>query len=106
MLFVSVLTLFICNGALNKIRNVGILLGIGIIGICILWFVLPFVIEHILARLGEADISNGRNELFAWYNDYLVSDFEHLWFGTGLQDILARVNEGCILTIDNCSQAS
>lgn len=99
---VLLFALTVQSGALKRLRNLGVLVCIGAVGVGIVWLVFPFVIEHIFARLGEADISNGRNDLFAWYNEYLVSDSEHLWFGTGLQDIVSRVNNSLILGIDNC----
>ena len=100
---VFVYALVVQSGALVKLRNVGILVALGAVGIGIVWIVSPFVIEHILARLGEADLSNGRSDLLAWYNDYLISDPEHLWLGTGLQDILGRVNANVAAPIDNVS---
>lgn len=100
---VLLFALTVQSGALKRLRNLGILICIGAVGVGIVWLVSPFVIEHILARLGEADISNGRNDLFAWYNEYLISDPEHLWFGTGLQDILTKVNSIVLVPVDNVS---
>lgn len=100
---VLLFALTVQSGALKRLRNLGILVCIGAVGVGIVWLVSPFVIEHILARLGEADISNGRNDLFAWYNEYLISDPEHLWFGTGLQDILTKVNSIVLVPVDNVS---
>lgn len=100
---VLLFAIFVQRGALKRLRNVGILAVIGVVGIGLIWLATPFVVEHILARLGETDLSNGRNDLFAWYNEYLGSDPEHLWFGTGLQDILTKVNLGASQSVDNVS---
>ena len=99
---VFIYALTVQNGVVNRLRNIGILVCIGAVGVGIVWLVSPFVIEHILARLGEADISNGRNDLFVWYNEYLISDPEHLWFGTGLQDVVGRVNNGLDFGVETC----
>ena len=102
-LAVFLYALTVQSGAFKRLRNVGILMCIGVIGIGIVWMVSPFVIEHIIARLETVDLSNGRNDLFAWYNDYLISDPEHLWFGTGVWDVLTKVNVGASVTVDNAS---
>ena len=99
---VLLFALAVQSGAVKRLRNLGILVCIGAVGVGIVWLVSPFVIEHILARLGEADITNGRNDLFAWYNEYLISDPEHLWFGTGLQDVVGRVNNGLDFGVETC----
>ena len=47
--------------------------------------VFPTAYDALILRFGENDISTGRNDIFAYYTEMLLSDPNLLMFGVGLQ---------------------
>jgi hypothetical protein len=47
---------------------------------------MPDVFNSFVKRFFEEDISNGRIELFLFYNEHLLSDIRYLFFGVGIQN--------------------
>lgn len=52
---------------------------------------LPFVLDSFMARMEEKDISNGRTDLIAFYNQHIFSSFEYFFFGLGMQDVGSKI---------------
>lgn len=80
------------NGTLDKkvIRFLCIL-GVFILSYFLLNALLPEVIENFISRFEESDISNGRNQLFKFYNDHITSSPVYTFFGIGLQDFKGKI---------------
>lgn len=53
----------------------------------------PVVIERFMERFEVGDISNGRIELFFYYNEHIFSTAEYTFFGVGMQDMGGRLKE-------------
>jgi len=51
----------------------------------------PFVLEKIMDRFMERDISNGRIDLFSFYNKHLLSEYKYMFFGIGIQNMLYKL---------------
>ena len=51
----------------------------------------PYIIDNIIERFSEEDVTGGRAELLVWYFDYLFAEPSHILFGTGMQDIFSKV---------------
>ena len=57
----------------------------------VLYAVMPRVFENILLRFSAEDITNGRDTLFAFYNDHIFSSPIYLLFGIGLQSVPEKI---------------
>lgn len=51
----------------------------------------PFIVERIIKRFQVNDVSNGRTQLFAFYNEHLLYNSKNLLFGIGIQDIHSKI---------------
>lgn len=51
----------------------------------------PFVLEQIMDRFMEKDISNGRIDLIGFYNQHLLSEYKYMFFGIGVQNMLYKI---------------
>ena len=98
---VIVLSMFASGIKLGKIvRNV-VLFSLAVaVMLLVLQLTVPYVLNNILERFMEDDVTGGRAKLMVWYNEYIFSDLEHLLFGTGLQNILGKVNLGAHVKIE------
>lgn len=63
----------------------------GIIAIIFLYLLFPFVVEEFIERFSDADISNGRIDIFKFYNKHILSNPKYLFFGIGLQNVTKKV---------------
>ena len=73
------------------LRIAGIIIFMLVVVLAI-WLFMPTVFEKFLDRfIKEEDISNGRIDLFAFYNQHIFSKFEYWFFGIGLQDIEGKM---------------
>ena len=94
---------FVCLGLLSivgygrnlneKTKTLIVVSGAIAIIILIVNSIAPYVFDNILKRFGEEDVSNGRNELFVEYFDFIFSSLSNALFGIGLQDGLAKVHD-------------
>ena len=66
---------------------------IGALILLILNFTVPFVIENLVARFNDDDVTNGRSDLFLLYGSFVSSSPSNLLFGVGLQDTLNKVSK-------------
>ncbi len=98
---VIVLSMFASGIKLGKIvRNV-VLFSLAVaMMLLVLQLTVPYILNNILERFMEDDVTGGRAKLMVWYNEYIFSDLEHLLFGTGLQNILGKVNLGAHVKIE------
>ena len=53
----------------------------------------PVVLEHFMERFKGGDISNGRIDLFRYYNQHIFSTAEYTFFGIGVQDMGNRLKD-------------
>ena len=61
----------------------------------------PYILENLFERFSENDVTGGRAGLLEWYNNYLFDSPEHFLFGTGMQNILTKVNVDSWNVVDN-----
>ena len=47
--------------------------------------------ENLIDRFSESDITNGRSELFTFYNEHIFSSIHNAIFGIGLQNIADKL---------------
>lgn len=47
---------------------------------------LPTLYNSFIGRFSEADLTNGRAELFMFYNKHIISNVKYLFFGIGMQN--------------------
>lgn len=78
------------ESVLKKIRTVILLLLVVVIVFLIVRSTMPFIIEQVLGRFQEEDMLNGRDELFAFYNEHIFSSPEYFVFGIGIQDFAGK----------------
>jgi len=80
------------NGSLDKkmMRFLGII-GIFLLSFFLLKSILPEVIENFTDRFKESDITNGRNFLFSFYHEHIISSPVYTFFGIGLQDFKGKI---------------
>ncbi len=64
----------------------------GIIAIIFLYLLFPYVVEEFIERFSDADISNGRIDIFNFYNNHLTSDAKYLLFGVGIQNLTGKIS--------------
>ena len=58
----------------------------------ILYYGFPYIFDNIIKRFNEDDVTGGRSGLLVWYTEYVFSSPDRLIFGTGLQNVLDKVN--------------
>jgi len=63
----------------------------------------PYIFENLVDRFGADDVTGGRAGLLEAYNEYLFSDESHYLFGTGLQDVMGKVNKEAAFAVNNVS---
>ena len=81
------------NVSLNKkILSILAIVAICLIVLVIMNAVFPDIIENYVNRFKEEDITNGRDDLFGFYNKHIFSGAEYLLFGVGLQNYGEKVN--------------
>ena len=93
LLLAVVLYVFSVSRSVGKL--VKYLLAVGFvlaIAILIINLTAPYIFENLFDRFGEDDVTGGRAGLLEWYNKYLFDSPSHYLFGTGLQNILSKVN--------------
>ena len=61
----------------------------------------PYIFENLVDRFGADDVTGGRAGLLEVYNEYLFSDESHYLFGTGLQDVMGKVNKEAVFVVNN-----
>ena len=97
--------MFVCMGnektSVKIKRIVSAILALVLIALFAYLF-MPTVFNSYAARFLEEDISNGRTELFRFYNEHLVSGIRYLFFGVGIQnftrelaDIYGHISNVC-----------
>lgn len=59
--------------------------------IFVVYWLVPELFRQYLERFVEDDISNGRLDLLAFYNEHIFSEPKYLFFGIGLQDIGGKI---------------
>lgn len=86
------LSFFVSNGMSRKAKKYVffVLLALAL-SVFLLNKIVPEVITRYWERFQVDDITNGRSFLFAFYNEHLVSNWEHLLFGLGVQGMPQRL---------------
>ncbi|MBR4961233.1 MAG: hypothetical protein IKY52_10080 [Clostridia bacterium] len=83
------LVMFISFGEVRKSVKIKRIFLVGLVCALIALFayiLMPSVFTSFVARFFEEDVSNGRAELFRFYNEHLLSDVRYLFFGVGIQN--------------------
>ena len=75
----------------GKVKFIGAILLAGGVIFGTLSIVFPSVLESLVMRLNVKDISSGRMELLAKYNEYSFHSSESLFFGTGLSGMNEKI---------------
>lgn len=52
----------------------------------------PYIMESILGRFQEQDVSGGRVDLIKFYNNHLMMDIKHLFFGIGMSYVMYKIS--------------
>jgi hypothetical protein len=81
--------MFVCMGNEKASVKFKRIFSVVLILVLIAFFVylfMPDVFNSFVKRFFEEDISNGRIELFLFYNEHLLSDIRYLFFGVGIQN--------------------
>lgn len=65
--------------------------GLLTVVVVILYQIMPGVFENLFFRFGEEDVTNGRDELFMFYNQHIFSAPQYFLFGIGLQSISEKI---------------
>lgn len=89
---IIVLYVFTQTGSLKK--KMTSLLGMAALLVALVLIasvVMPQAFSNLEARFMVEDVTNGRNDLFAFYNKHILSDWKHLIFGVGLQNYADKV---------------
>lgn len=75
----------------KKIRNGVFLIAIVAVGLLLLYLLYPNIIMNYIARFSEKDVTGGRTYLFEFYNQFIFSSPNRLFFGIGMQEIAEKV---------------
>lgn len=61
--------------------------------ICLLvWVYVPAIFENLFERFQRSDVSGGRNSLFLYYGQFILSSPSNFLFGVGMQQIFEKVS--------------
>ena len=61
--------------------------------ICLLvWAYVPAIFENLFERFQRSDVSGGRNSLFLYYGQFILSSPSNFLFGVGMQQIFEKVS--------------
>ena len=71
--FISDTTIAACNGQV------------------LLYQIMPSVFENLFTRFGEEDITNGRDEIFLFYTEHILSSPQYFFFGIGIQSVVEKI---------------
>ena len=87
------LFIFFQSGSIKK-KALTILIIVILILLIILVIngVMPQIFKNFETRFNAEDMTGGRNDLFAFYNKHIFSDWKHLLFGVGIQNYSEKVN--------------
>ena len=89
-----IFVLFLFSGketVLKKIKKAfGLILLIGAL-LILVYIIMPFVIDRLLERFQEDDVTGGRSKLFVLYLDLIFSDVKILTFGLGMQNLADKL---------------
>lgn len=87
--FVLLLTMFAVSGVptlKGKMERIALIALIAALLVFLVMTLMPTVYETFAARFEVDDISNGRNDLFAFYSNHLFSSPMNILFGVGRQE--------------------
>lgn len=102
LLLAVVLYVFSVARSIGKLVKYLVAVGVVLaIAILIINLTAPYIFENLFDRFGEDDVTGGRARLLEWYNKYLFDSPSHFLYGTGLQDILSKVNVDSWNVVDN-----
>ena len=91
LFFVLGYVLFAPIKGTKKLQYVIVTIVLLLVIFTLIYFFMPVVFDNIVDRFSEDDVSNGRNRMFAFYNEHLNSSPFHLLFGIGLQDFAGKM---------------
>lgn len=86
------LFLFCQKHFMKKIKYFIIIFVLSIIVFFVLSKAFPSVFDMIVSRFNEGDITTGRTNILAYYNEKLFSDIKLLWFGVGYYDYAVKLS--------------
>ena len=93
LLLAVVLYVFSVARSIGKLVKYLVAVGVVLaIAILIINLTAPYIFENLFERFGDDDVTGGRAGLLEWYNEYLFDSPSHYLFGTGLQNMVDKVN--------------
>ncbi len=72
---------------------IGSVAGAGVFAVILVALVFPSAIQTFIKRFTVGDVSNGRIDLFNFYNKHIFSSAKYALFGIGLQDFGGRISD-------------
>ena len=92
MLFTLVIYVLLQNSTVwKKIRTVSVIFFFSVVGILLVYLIFPDIILNYISRFTAEDVTGGRGYLLEYYNDFVFSSPERMFFGIGMQDIAGKV---------------
>lgn len=87
LLLMILLLIFSQKGSISrKIRFVGAMLAVLMLGFSVLYLLFPDLLQYYVGRFKVADITTGRSQLMRQYHNFIVTNPKILLWGIGLQD--------------------
>ena len=77
----------------GRVKTIVVTIVVVLFAFYVIQLFAPVVIERFMARFEGGDISNGRIELFFYYNEHIFSSAEYTFFGVGMQDMGGRLQD-------------
>lgn len=65
---------------------------VAVVAVLLIWIYIPSVFENLLERFQRSDVSGGRNSLFKYYSQFLLSSPAYFFGGIGMQHIFEKVS--------------
>lgn len=81
------------NNIVGRVKTIVVTIVVVLFAFYVIQLLAPVVVEQFMERFEEGDISNGRIELFFYYNEHIFSKAEYTFFGVGMQDMGGRLQD-------------
>ena len=92
--FAGTMVLFILLQEKSVIHKIKVFAAVAFIlglSLAVLSLVSPEIINNYVVRFNADDITGGRAGLFDFYNEFITSSSERLWYGIGIQSIKEKM---------------
>ena len=64
-----------------------------IAAVLLVYIFFPDIIMNYIMRFSAEDVTNGRDFLFSFYNEFVFANPERLFFGIGMQDVAGKIQQ-------------